>query len=340
MLSRRILPAIAGLLLVVYLGVLGAQFLQRMKEYRRTAPLENVAVEMNLASSKETGAVSAAPSLPEEPIDAAEDYGFELSPLTVKQGGYALLTVHGATLLSDVRVTSPFSYTPSWTELGDGICAFFPIRFDCPLGEYLVTAEGGGHNEEFLLNVVDGEFPVQYMEIDEKTADETIRSTAANDEYMAKAQPIKSVSVHEVLWDGPFMLPVEGGWRSTEFGSIRYVNGVYTEQHGGTDIAVPLGTPAHAANDGLVVFAEPLLLTGNTVAIEHGMGLKTWYYHMDSIAVSAGDRVEKGDVIGYVGSTGFSTGPHMHFGASMGAVWIDPDLLLDEGNLPADGAQG
>jgi len=370
MFSKRILPVIAAVLLVVYLGILGAQFLTREREITRTAPLESVPIgrypgassseteassgtgaSSEATASSDAGASSEAGAAPiaavsreasseasaaqVPPVDAQADYGFEFSSLSVKQGGFAILTVHGAARADGIRVSSSLGVDPVWGPAGDGLAALFPIRFNCPVGEYLVAVEGGGHREEFLLNVADGEFPVQYLEIDDSIADDTIRSTAANDEYMAKAQPIKSLWRGEALWDGPFILPVEGGWRSTEFGSIRYVNGVYTEQHGGTDIAVPLGTPARAANRGEVVFAEFLQLTGNTVAIEHGLGLKTWYYHMDSLAVSAGDTVEKGDLIGEVGSTGFSTGAHMHFGASIGTVWIDPDLLLDERNLPS-----
>ena len=75
-----------------------------------------------------------------------------------------------------------------------------------------------------------------------------------------------------------------------------------------------------------MLFAGYLQLTGNTVLIEHGYGLKSWYYHMDSLDVSTGQMVEQGQIIGKVGSTGFSTGPHLHFAMRLNGTPIDPYL--------------
>jgi murein DD-endopeptidase MepM/ murein hydrolase activator NlpD len=89
------------------------------------------------------------------------------------------------------------------------------------------------------------------------------------------------------------MLPVQGARVTTEFGMKRIVNGRLQERHGGIDLACPTGTPVSAAADGVVMFAEFIELTGNTVMIEHGMGLKTWYYHMDTLLVKADETVKK-----------------------------------------------
>jgi len=333
-------------MLSMLLIVKGAQFVINAREITRTAPLEPVSIDSSAvdavpgASPADPGDEGVSAPLPDGPlpdsgnhVDAAEDYGFELSPLTVKQGGFAVLTLTGEGS-GLVNVTTPFDSGLIWGD-HDGVrTALLPVSWTCEIGDYLITAEGGGHREEFLLHVVDGEFPVQELVIDESLASDTINSDAANNEYMAKAHPIKSQFIGSSLWNGVFMRPVEGGWRSTEFGSIRYVNGVYTERHGGEDLAVAAGTPVYAANSGTVLFAEYLTLTGNTVCIEHGLGLKTWYYHMNELYVAAGQEVRKGDVIGAVGSTGFSTGAHLHFGATIGTVWVDPELLLAGTVLP------
>ena len=110
---------------------------------------------------------------------------------------------------------------------------------------------------------------------------------------------------------------------------LRTVNGVPSDRHGGVDIAAARGTEIAAANSGKVLFAEYIALTGNTVCIEHGMGLKTWYYHMDSLSVSEGETVSKGQKIGEVGSTGFSTGPHLHWAASVFNVYVNPWSLVE-----------
>ena len=71
-------------------------------------------------------------------------------------------------------------------------------------------------------------------------------------------------------------------------------------------------------------------MTGNTVVIEHGYGLKSIYYHMSELDCKVGDMVKKGDIIGKVGSTGFSTGPHLHFSMAVNTVWINPWQFIDE----------
>src|SRR5665647_2010269 len=91
-----------------------------------------------------------------------------------------------------------------------------------------------------------------------------------------------------------------------------------SSRHSGLDLAAPLGTPVHAPNNGKVTLAAGgLLSTGNTIVIDHGMGLFTSYYHLNTMNVKAGDAVNKGDVIGTVGTTGFSTGPHLHYAVSI-----------------------
>jgi murein DD-endopeptidase MepM/ murein hydrolase activator NlpD len=318
---------IAVFSLVAYLGVWIATMVM---EEKTAADSSEEPLTFDSQSEEPEPALTEPSSEPadgEEHLDAVEDYGIELSPSTVKQGGYTVLTARGIEK-SDLTVTSPFGVNLVWVEHDGVLTALLPVKFTFETGEYLVTASGGGYSEEFLLTVVDGEFPVQDLVVDESVTSATIEDDAANAEYFQKAQPVKSISRGEILWDGAFIWPVTGEI-TTEFGSKRTVNGEISDQHGGMDIACDRGTPVMAANSGEVLFAENLQLTGNTVCIEHGMGLKTWYYHMDSLAVEAGDMVKKGDVIGTVGSTGFSTGPHLHFAAAVGTVYINPRLLLE-----------
>lgn len=129
------------------------------------------------------------------------------------------------------------------------------------------------------------------------------------------------------LWSGPFILPLDSR-RTTGFGHIRYVNGVESGRHTGIDIAAPLGTPVAASHHGRVALARMLNAGGNTVIIDHGLNLNTSYLHLNEIAVQPGQWVRQGDVIGYVGTTGFSTGPHLHWAAHIGSHPMDADTLL------------
>ncbi|MCR4442287.1 MAG: M23 family metallopeptidase [Peptococcaceae bacterium] len=127
-------------------------------------------------------------------------------------------------------------------------------------------------------------------------------------------------------------MPVEGKI-TTEFGLIRYINNVESGRHSGLDIAAGRGTPVKAANSGTINLARKLNVTGNTVIIDHGLKLYSTYCHMDKILVKEGEEVKKGQVIGQVGSTGFSTGPHLHWNISIGSTFVNPWLFLDKDPL-------
>jgi murein DD-endopeptidase MepM/ murein hydrolase activator NlpD len=98
--------------------------------------------------------------------------------------------------------------------------------------------------------------------------------------------------------------------------------------HNGIDFGASAGTPIRAAADGVVVSAGPLGGYGNATVIDHGNGLATMYAHQSQIIVSAGQHVSRGQVIGYVGSTGFSTGPHLHFEVRVQGTPVDPMQYL------------
>jgi murein DD-endopeptidase MepM/ murein hydrolase activator NlpD len=104
-------------------------------------------------------------------------------------------------------------------------------------------------------------------------------------------------------------------------------------QHKGIDLAAPVGSPVYATADGTVERADWFSSYGLFVAIEHGANVETRYAHMSRLAVAAGERVHKGDVIGYVGTTGRSTGPHLHYEVRVGGEAVNPiPYMADAGN--------
>src|SRR5690606_27502491 len=126
-----------------------------------------------------------------------------------------------------------------------------------------------------------------------------------------------------------FIQPLEGRI-SGRFGRARVYNGQAGSPHSGMDIAAPTGTPVKAPAAGVVTFADAdLYLTGGTLLIDHGHGISSNFLHLSRNDVKAGDRVEQGQVVAAVGSTGRSTGPHLHWGMSWFDVRIDPQLVLE-----------
>ncbi|HRE42547.1 MAG TPA: M23 family metallopeptidase, partial [Terricaulis sp.] len=121
--------------------------------------------------------------------------------------------------------------------------------------------------------------------------------------------------------------PINGARLSSGYGMRRHPILGYSRMHRGTDFAAPTGTPILAAGDGTVVRSGPFGAFGNYVRLRHSDGYETAYAHMSRIAVRSGARVRQGQVIGYVGSTGRSTGPHLHYEVMRRGQQINPMTL-------------
>ena len=134
---------------------------------------------------------------------------------------------------------------------------------------------------------------------------------------------------HDVrrLWHDPFLRPIPGRVTAA-FGVPRVIDGMAEPRHGGVDLAGPTGSPVRAANRGIVALVSPFYDTGLTVVLDHGGGLVTTYGHLSRATVAVGDTVPRGQVLGFVGSTGRATGPHLHWAAHYGALAVDPLSLL------------
>ena len=131
----------------------------------------------------------------------------------------------------------------------------------------------------------------------------------------------------ERLWTAPFVRPVPQEANSA-FGTRSIFNGKPRNAHGGADFLSPAGTPIQAPNAGRVAVARNLYFSGNTVIIDHGLGLFSMLAHLSAIDVHEGDRVTTGQILGRVGATGRVTGPHLHWVVRASGARVDPLSLL------------
>jgi murein DD-endopeptidase MepM/ murein hydrolase activator NlpD len=127
-----------------------------------------------------------------------------------------------------------------------------------------------------------------------------------------------------------FILPVDNAIVTGVYGSQRILNGIPKWPHYGLDFAQKKGTPVKAMNNGIATLVEKdLFYTGATLIFDHGHGISTLYMHMDKIFVNKGDHVKQGDIIGTVGSSGRSTGPHLDVRLNWFGTRLDPATILD-----------
>lgn len=130
------------------------------------------------------------------------------------------------------------------------------------------------------------------------------------------------------LWAAPFVRPVPQAANS-RFGTRSVYNGARRSPHAGTDFLSPSGTPIQAPNGGLVVCARELYFTGNTVIIDHGLGVFSLLAHLSRIDVKEGDDADAGQQLGLVGATGRVTGPHLHWAVTVAGARVDALSVLE-----------
>jgi murein DD-endopeptidase MepM/ murein hydrolase activator NlpD len=148
---------------------------------------------------------------------------------------------------------------------------------------------------------------------------------AANE--AARLRALDDTVTPERLWRGPFTQPVASRKPGGGFGFRRIINGQPRMPHSGIDYSADRGSPVVASNRGRVALLGDFFFAGRLVALDHGLGLYTLYFHLDGVAVGEGELVERGQIVGTVGTTGRSTGPHLHFAAQLGRARINPPDL-------------
>jgi murein DD-endopeptidase MepM/ murein hydrolase activator NlpD len=198
---------------------------------------------------------------------------------------------------------------------------FFPLEVE------VVDAQGREINQTLMVEVVQAERPVQRLTLPKEMV--TPRDPAVIKRIEKERAYIAEVYARmetPVLWTS-FLRPVSDPVSSV-FGLQRILNGEARAPHNGIDFRSPLGTPVRAPAEGIAVLVADLYYTGKTVILDHGEGLFSLYAHLHESLCEIGQQVRQGEVLGLVGSTGRSTGPHLHWGVRLRGERVDPLLLL------------
>jgi hypothetical protein len=189
-------------------------------------------------------------------------------------------------------------------------------------GEKKISINAFEDNKDILLMVLPKEFPVTHLTLQpgKVTLSPEDEARAERETEMLK-KLWKTVTAKS--WKGEFAMPLDNSF-STAFGVKRIMNNVKTSVHTGLDIRGRTGEPVRATNSGTVVVAQELFYGGNTLVLDHGQGIYSYYMHLSKFMANVGDVVKKGDVVGEVGMTGRATGPHLHFGVKISETNANP----------------
>ncbi len=257
----------------------------------------------------------------------------EVFPAAVKQGEVCFIKAFREEPTNSVYATFRSKRLPMMVQGKDGSFGLLlGIDMETPPGSYEVKIEGTDKSgaipaKSLTLKVAGADFgkqelslPRDMVDLDPKTLDRVNREAIRLDKIFRKSRD-------ERMWSGPFVPPLNGEL-STPFGVRRIINGQAKSAHTGVDLGAGEGTPILACNRGVVVLCDELFFTGKSIILDHGGGIYSMYFHLSQAAVSEGEVVEKAAMIGNVGSTGRSTGPHLHWGVRMNDGRVDPFALL------------
>jgi murein DD-endopeptidase MepM/ murein hydrolase activator NlpD len=254
------------------------------------------------------------------------------NPPVVAEGHTDLLTVAAST---GVSVTGQYEGRPllftqvptqgiAWTLIG-------AVPF-ADLGSHQVTinlqnGDGGKNTITRNLQVVPYPFPEESLQFDPQTA--ALLDPATTTPEIDLLNKIFSGRTPVQYWSGAFRMPLDGPITITSaFATRRCYNcpdgSAPTTYHGGMDLAADEGTPVHAPADGVVVFAGRLQVRGNAVIIDHGLGVYSLLAHNSKLIATVGQKVKQGDVVSLSGSTGLTTGPHVHWELHVSGPPVEP----------------
>lgn len=252
--------------------------------------------------------------------------GCTINPLPAVQGNTISvhLTTEGPATLSGTFLGYPVQIV---THDATQHSALFGVHAFAAPGVYpmvLTVTEPGGSQTvlTLLVGVSDGGYSAETIVLG--AGQENLLNTEVTEPEWEKVAQIMSTFTAQRYFDGLMGLPSTGAITS-QFGTRRaYNSGELNAFHSGTDFAGAPGSPITAPAAGVVVMAETLPVRGNATIIDHGWGVLTGYWHQSETYVKVGDVVAAGQVIGTVGTTGRSTGPHLHWEMWVGGVQVDP----------------
>lgn len=241
--------------------------------------------------------------------------------------------LNGGVVAIDIPVGAEFVEFNDEHQLMVDNVAIVAIPYEQESGEVSVRVHFSNNlYSDIPLTVETKQYPEQHITLEDDKyvtpPQETLDRISRDAERMRAAYARRTPQLDGLF---PLVIPVSGEITGV-FGSRRFFNGKPRNPHSGIDYAADTGTPIQSPAPGTVALTGDLYFNGNTVVIDHGRGFMSVMCHLDEIKVEEEQEVEKGDTIGTVGSTGRSTGPHLHWTISLQGTKVDPAVFLEVTN--------
>ena len=192
--------------------------------------------------------------------------------------------------------------------------------------KYILELAYNGKKFHRIVRVSRKTYPVQHLTLPKGMVELSPENEARVEQEQKKTAAIWPNQTDR-LWAGNFVNP-RPGEIATKFGVKRFMNKIPKNPHTGVDVSANEGDKVYAPNSGAVILVDDLYYSGNSIILDHGQGIYTMFFHLSKTLVAPGQQVNKGDVIGLVGSTGRSTGAHLHWGARVQGARVDPLELI------------
>jgi murein DD-endopeptidase MepM/ murein hydrolase activator NlpD len=253
---------------------------------------------------------------------------------SANQGSALQLTFQHEAGVKSVQIIWQNKTVPAF-RLNDAWTTIVGVDLDTKAGDHradvLFTMDDGRVDKrDIVVKVVEKKYPTTQLKVDDRYVELSKVDLERANRETKELEAIYSNVTREIFPDAPFTVPIPGG-TGANFGHRRVFNGEPRAPHAGADLRATTGTPIHATNQGRVVLAKDLFFTGNTVVLDHGLGIYSLYAHLSKIDVKRGDPVKNGQVIGLAGATGRVTGPHLHWGMRVQGARVDPFTLVTVG---------
>lgn len=211
----------------------------------------------------------------------------------------------------------------------NGKIGFISVAYGTKVGSVIKCTVSENSKKSLIATytVVDKDFPSERIRVDKKRvflSKKSLKRVRKEQKFLNSNyfNPAK-----EALFSEGFAIPLDS-YITSIYGARRVFNKKKVTKHLGTDFRAAIGTPIPAANSGRVVVSRDLFYTGNTVTIDHGLGIFTVYGHLSKMLVKEGDSVKKGQRIAFSGNTGRTSGPHLHWGIKIHNQYIDGHSLV------------